>query len=105
MVLQYQNIVSLYILALVFGFTMLITAPLCVTLLGRLFGFTHIGLLSGFITTLHHMGGGLWVYGGGVVFDQTGSYHLAFILAALFSFIAVLCAVFIKEERHTLKQI
>jgi predicted MFS family arabinose efflux permease len=104
LVLQYQNMVSFYVLALVFGFTMLITAPLCVTLLGRLYGFAHIGLLSGFITTLHHLGGGLWVYGGGVIFDQTGSYHLALALAALFSLIAVLCAVFIKEKRHTMKQ-
>lgn len=103
MAMQYQNMVSFYILALVFGFTMLITAPLCVTLLGRLYGFAHIGLLSGFITTLHHLGGGLWVYGGGVIFDQTGSYHLALALAALFSLIAVLCAVFIKEKRHTIK--
>ena len=104
LVLQYQNMVSFYILALVFGFTMLITAPLCVTLLGRLYGFTHIGLLSGFITTLHHLGGGLWVYGGGVIFDQTGSYHRALSLAALFSMIAVLCAFFIKEKRHTIKR-
>lgn len=102
--LQFQNRVSFYILALVFGFTMLITAPLCVTLLGRLYGYTHIGLLSGFITTLHHLGGGLWVYGAGVIFDQTGSYHQALALAALFSLIAVLCAVFLKEKRHTLKR-
>jgi len=104
LVLRYQNMVSFYILALVFGFTMLITAPLCVTLLGRLYGFAHIGLLSGFITTLHHLGGGLWVYGGGVIFDQTGSYRLAFVLATLFSLIAVLCAVVIKEKRHTIKR-
>jgi len=105
MILQYQNIISFYILALMFGFTMLITAPLCVTLLGRLYGFTHIGLLSGFITTLHHLGGGWWVFGGGVIFDHTGSYRMAFALAALFSFIAVLCAIFIKEKRHTLKRL
>ena len=102
LVVQYQNIYSFYILALVFGFTQLITAPLCVTLLGRLYGFTHIGLLSGFITTLHHLGGGLWVYGGGVIFDRTGGYHLAFVLAALFSLAATVCGVFIKEKRHTL---
>ena len=53
-------------ISLAFGFTLLITAPLTVTLVGRLYGFTHIGLLSGFITTIHHFGGGFWAYMGGL---------------------------------------
>ena len=103
LVMRYNTLVSFYILALVFGLTMLVTAPLCITLLGRLYGFTHIGLLSGFITTLHHLGGGIWAYGGGVIFDRTGSYHLAFFISMLSALIAVLCAIFIKEKRHTLR--
>lgn len=100
LVLKYQNLGSLYILALVFGFTMLITAPICVTLLGRMYGFMHMGLLSGFINTLHHLGGGAWTFLGGYIFDQTGSYRLAFLLSALSAAMAIGCALFIREERH-----
>ena len=100
LILRYQNLVSFYIFALAFGFTHLITAPLTPTLMGRLYGFSHVGLLSGFITTIHHLGGGFWAYAGGLIFDQTGSYQLAFILSAIMALGAVFSSIFIKEERH-----
>ena len=100
MILKYQNLVSFWILALAFGFTHLITAPLNATLVGKLYGFSYIGLLTGFITTVHHLSGGLWAYLGGVIFDHTGSYWLAFLLYLIMSFIAVMCSIFIKEKRH-----
>jgi MFS family permease len=102
LVLKYQTAVSFYILATVFGFTMLVTAPIAVTLLGKLYGFKHVGLLSGFITTLHHLGGGLWAYLGGFIFDHTGSYQTAFALSAASALVAVVCALTIKEKRHGL---
>jgi len=100
LILKYQNLGSFYGFALAFGFTVLITAPLTPTLIGRLYGFTHLGLMAGFITTVHHLGGGFWAYLGGVVFDQTGSYRLAFILSAIMAIVAVLCTLFIVERRH-----
>ena len=102
-VLKYQNQITFYIFALAFGFTFLITAPLTTTLAGRLYGFTHVGLLSGFITTIHHFGGGFWAYMGGLIFDRTGSYRLIFILSAILALIAFLCSMFIKEKRHVRK--
>ena len=86
--------------ALVFGFTFFITAPLTPTLIGRLFGLTHIGLIGGVVTTIHHLGGGLWAYVGGVIFDHTGSYRWAFAISMFMAGAAVLCALLIKEERH-----
>jgi MFS family permease len=100
LVLKYQNLVAFYIFAMIFGFTFLITAPLTATLVGRLYGFTHVGLLSGFITTIHHFGGGFWVYMGGLIFVRTESYRLIFILSAVLACIALLCTIFIKEKRH-----
>lgn len=100
MILRYQSLVSFYVFALFFGFTFLITAPLTTTLVGRLYGFSHVGILSGFIATIHHLGGGIWAYAGGVIFDETGSYKLAFILSAFMALAAILCTVFIKEKRH-----
>jgi MFS family permease len=100
LILKYQNATSFYIFALAFGFTFLITAPLTPTLVGRLYGLSHVGLISGFITTIHHLGGGLWAYLGGVIFDHTGSYRLAFMISAVMAFAAVLCSILIAERRH-----
>ncbi len=104
LILKYQNPASFYVFALTFGFTHLITAPLTPTLIGRLYGFSHVGLISGFITTVHHSGGGFWAYMGGLVFDQTGSYRLVFILSATMAFIAFCCTILIIEKRHGLIQ-
>lgn len=100
LILKYRNLTSFYIFSLGFGFTFLITAPLTPTLVGRLYGLSHVGIITGFITTIHHLGGGFWAYMGGMIFDRTNSYHLAFVLSAFMAAIAVLCSIFIKEERH-----
>lgn len=100
LILIYPNTVNFYIFALMFGFTFLITAPLTATLMGRLYGLSHVGLLSGFATTVHHLAGGFWAYMGGVVFDKTGSYRLIFIVSAAMCLIAVTCSILIKEKRH-----
>ena len=100
LILKYQNITSFYIFALTFGFTLLITAPLAATLIGRLYGLSHIGLITGFVTTIHHLGGGFWTYLGGWIFDQKGSYQLIFILSAIMALIASFCSVFIREKRY-----
>ncbi len=100
MILFFKGAVTFWIFALLFGFTWLITAPLTTTLAGRLYGFTHIGVIGGFITTIHHVGGGLWAFLGGVVYDLTGGYELAFIISAVVSAIAAACSLAIRETRH-----
>jgi len=102
LILKYQGLLSFYIFALAFGFTSLITAPLTPTLLGRLYGFSHIGLLTGFIITIHHLAGGFWAYLGGLIFDKTGSYRLIFLLSLIMAFLAIFSTLFIKEKRHYL---
>jgi predicted MFS family arabinose efflux permease len=100
LILTYENPTSFYLFSIIFGFTYIVTGPITTTLLGRLYGFSHIGLLSGFVTTVHHLGGGFWAYVGGLIFDQTGSYRLAFICSAIMAFIAFLCCILIREKRH-----
>lgn len=100
MILKYQNLVSFYAFSVAFGFTFLITAPLNTTLMGRLYGFSHVGLLSGFITTIHHLGGGFWAYMGGITFDKTGSYRLSFVISAIMAGLAAGCVLLIKERQH-----
>ncbi len=100
LVLTSQTSASFWALAIGFGFTYLVTAPLTATLLGKMYGFGNIGLLGGFITMVHHGGGGLWAYLGGAIFDATGTYRLVLALAAAVSALALLCTLLIKETRH-----
>lgn len=100
LVVRYQNTAAFWALALGFGFTFLITAPLTTTLMGRMYGFASIGLLTGFITTVHHLGGGLWAYLGGAVYDATGSYNVAMAISAAASALALVCTLLIREVRH-----
>lgn len=102
LILTYQNEVTFYIFSLGFGFTMLVTGVLTVTLIGKMYGFSNIGVITGLITTIHHLGGGILIYTGGLVFDTTGSYQSVFILYALMSLAAVIACAYIKEKRHVL---
>lgn len=99
-ILRYQNLTAFYLFALAFGFTHLMTAPLTPTLMGKLYGFSHVGLLAGVVTTVHHLGGGLWTYLGGVIFDRTGSYESMFILSTVMVFIALGCSLLLVEKRQ-----
>ncbi|MBN2401872.1 MAG: MFS transporter [Spirochaetes bacterium] len=99
LILYDRSLVSCYIFALVFGFTLLVTAPLSTTLVGRIYGFTHIGLITGFINTVHFLGGGLWTYVGGLIYDRTGNYDMAFILSAVMAFIALVSTLLIVEKK------
>jgi MFS family permease len=101
MLLRLKGLMPFWIFSLGFGFTLLVTAPLTTTLVGTLYGVTHIGFISGFIVTVHMMGGGLWAYLGGVVFDRTGDYDLAFLISAGMAALAFACTLFIREERHS----
>jgi MFS family permease len=103
MLLKYRNPLSFYIFAVGFGFTWLITAPLTATLAGRLYGFAHLGLISGFVTTIHHLGGGFWAFMGGLIFDKTGNYQIIFVISAVFSVIATICTMALKEKRHLIR--
>jgi len=99
-IMKYKTVGSLYVFALLFGFTHVITAPLTPMLIVKLYGATHLGVLTGFINTVHFLGGGLWAYGAGVVFDKTGDYQLAFLISAIAAFVATVCSACITERRH-----
>lgn len=88
---------AFWLFSLGFGFTMLVTAPLTTTLCARLYGLRHIGAISGFVTTVHHVGGGLWAYAGGAVYDISGSYQLVLLASAVLSGVAVICTILINK--------
>lgn len=100
LILAYTNETSIYIFAMGMGFTALVTAALNPVLMGKLYGMSHLGLLTGVVTTVHHFGGGFWTLAGGIIFDYTGSYSVVFWLSTALAALAVLSAALIREKRH-----
>jgi MFS family permease len=100
LVLFFKNTTTFFVFALMFGFTMFITAPITTTLLAKLYGLSNIGLISGVVTTIHHLGGGLWIWLGGAAFDRFGNYDAIFALYAGSAAVAILCGILIKEEKY-----
>jgi MFS family permease len=99
MMLRAQDVYAFYLFALIIGFTYLITAPMTTTLVIQLYGFSHVGAITGVITTVHHLSGGLWAWLGGFAFDRTGSYHAVLAAYAGASLLAAICAIFIQEKK------
>lgn len=100
MILFLTDHASIWVFALAIGFSSIMTAPLNPVLMAKLYGLSHLGLLSGVVVTLHHTGGGFGAFLGGIMFDMSGDYRLAFLLSAVTSAIAILCTILIKEKRH-----
>jgi predicted MFS family arabinose efflux permease len=73
-----QSTVSVAVFALVFGATFMVTAPLTVVFVSQNFGTRHLGALTGLITMVHQIFGGIGAYLGAAVFDRTGNYDIAF---------------------------
>ena len=61
------------------------TAPLTVIFTRDLFGTRNLGLISGLVTMIHHMAGGLGALLGAVFFDSAGDYTGAFWLMLIVS--------------------
>lgn len=92
-----QSALSISIFALVYGATFLVTAPLTVLFVRESFGMKHLGALTGLVTMVHQVFGGVGAYGGALVFDATGSYHAAFILALAASALALVLTLMLRK--------
>ena len=89
LILLDQSPLSVAICALVFGATFLVTAPLTVLFVREAFGTRHLGALSGLVTMVHQIFGGIGAYGGALVFDATGSYRAAFVVVLVLTVLAL----------------
>lgn len=94
-----QSTVSVAIFALVFGATFLVTAPLTVVFVAQSFGSRHLGALTGLITMVHQICGGLGAYIGAALFDATGSYDSAFAIVLVISAIALVLSLMLRGPR------
>ena len=93
-----QSWVSVAIFALVFGLTFLVTAPLTVVFVKESFGTRNLGGLTGLITMVHHIFGGLGAYLGAAVFDATGTYDGAFVFMLVISALAVVLTLMLQRR-------
>lgn len=89
-------------MALLYGVTFWITAPLTVVFARRLCGFALLGTVSGLITMVHHFAGGIGAFTGGWVFEASGSYDSAFTLMLAMS-VAALALVWTQTENRSNK--
>ena len=84
-----QSPMSVAVFALSFGLTFLVTAPLTPVFVRDAFGARHLGALTGLITMVHHIFGGIGAYWGARVFDAAGRYDQIFVVQLLVSLVAM----------------
>ena len=89
LILVDQSPLSVAVFALVFGATFLVTAPLTVLFVREAFGTQHLGALTGLITMVHQIFGGIGAYGGALIFDATGGYGAAFVIVLVLTVLAL----------------
>src|SRR3954452_4083471 len=83
-----QSPISIVVFALVFGATFLVTAPLTAVFVRESFGTKNLGALTGLITMVHQVFGGVGAYAGAAIFDTTGTYDAAFVLMLVSAVVA-----------------
>jgi MFS family permease len=84
-----QSAAMVTLFAVIFGFTFLVTAPLTVPFVAESFGTQKLGALTGLITMVHHICGGLGAYLGAALFDASGGYDRAFFVMMASSIVAI----------------
>ncbi len=100
LILVDQSAISVAVFALVFGATFMVTAPLTVVFVQQSFGSRHLGALTGLVTMVHQVFGGLGAYLGAALFDRSGSYDVAFAIMGAVSLVAVVLTLMLKRPRE-----
>jgi predicted MFS family arabinose efflux permease len=94
-----QSTLSIAVFALVFGATFMVTAPMTVLFVRDHFGMKHLGALTGLITMVHQIFGGIGAWGGALIFDATGAYDAAFVLALAVSALALILTLALRRGK------
>ena len=94
-----QSPLSIAIFCLVFGITFLVTAPLTVLFVRDSFGMAHLGAISGIITMVHQIFGGIGAYAGAAIFDATGRYDIAFVIVMIATVVALVLTLCLDRSR------
>ena len=97
LILPFQSTPAILAFGLLYGFTFLITAPLTVVFLGNIYGPLRLGTLTGTVSMIHQITGGLGAFAGGWIYDLTGSYNIAFVLMLALSLAATALTLVVRE--------
>lgn len=82
----------------VIGILWLATVPLTNGVIAQVFGLRFLSMLAGVVFLGHQLGSFLGAWLGGLIFDQTGSYQLAWLISIGLSVMATLCSWPIDER-------
>ena len=99
LVILSQSKPAVMIFALLYGFTFLMTAPLTVIFSGNIFGSARLGRISGTISMIHQISGGIGALAGALAFDIWGSYDRAFLLMLTLSVVATTGTLLVRDRR------
>lgn len=92
-----KSTVSLLAFAVVYGVTFLMTAPLTVMFVRQSFGHKNLGGITGLITMVHHISGGVGAYVGAALFDANGNYDVVFVVILALSVSAGVLTLFLQR--------
>jgi MFS family permease len=92
---------TLYIFAIFYGLDWIATVPPTANLVASIFGRASLGTIYGWVFFSHMVGAAIAAYAAGYVHTLLGDYHLMFISAALFGFIAAGLAMRIAPQART----
>ena len=87
-----------WIFAAVIGILWLATVPLTNGLIAQIFGLRYMSMLTGVVFLGHQLGSFLGAWLGGRIFDETGSYSLAWSISIGLSIIAAICSWPVNEK-------
>jgi predicted MFS family arabinose efflux permease len=91
--------------AAVMGLLWLGTVPLTNGLVAQIFGLRYMSMLTGIVFLGHQLGSFLGAWLGGRIFDETGSYGLAWMTAIGLSLLATWCSWPIDERPLARKEV
>jgi sugar phosphate permease len=97
------SFVSFYGLSLFvvfYGLDWIATVPPTIRLTANIFGKENVGMMFGWMSVSHQLGGALAAFLGGLLRMDLGSYLEAFILAGVLCFIAAFLVLFIGVDRE-----
>ncbi|MGH8719628.1 MAG: MFS transporter, partial [Burkholderiales bacterium] len=87
-----------YVFAAAMGLLWLGTVPLTSGIVAQVFGVKYLSMLFGIVFLFHQIGAFFGAWLGGFIFDVTGSYHSAWIIAIALSGVAALLNLPIDER-------
>lgn len=99
-----QDELSIILFALLYGATFLVTAPLTVIFAERAVGAGRMGSVSGFLSMVHQIAGGLGALLGGSIFDYWGNYNYAFFCMLGLSVLATYATWLLRDRPTTVAQ-